>query len=339
MVESRNIFLCEHCMAFDVVAIGSATIDYFADTDSELIQIDTRTTHESLLAFPLGSKILVKELNMTTGGGGTNTATAFTRLGLNTAFLGKLGDDPAAEFILGSLAKEKIEFLGKQAGKSGISFVLNSIGDDRTILAYKGANDELLPGDIPDFDTHWVYLSSMINQSFTTLVDYITQGSFKVAFNPSSYQAEMGYDKLKPLIDRVSILVMNREEACKLLGLDYHQHSDVAKLTRQLALAPDQTTIITDGAAGAWVFDGEQVLMAKPTPDLDILETTGAGDAFAATFTACKIKGLSTADALEYAMTNAESVLQHKGAKERLLEWQELSNRVASNPRPVERAS
>lgn len=326
-------------MAFDVVAIGSATIDYFADTDSELIQIDTRTSHESLLAFPLGSKILIKELNMTTGGGGTNTATAFTRLGLRTAYLGKLGMDPPADFILASLAAENIEFLGAQAGKSGISFVLNSIGDDRTILAYKGANDELLPEDIPEFETDWVYLSSMINRSFTTLVDYITQGSFKVAFNPSSYQAEMGYEKLKPLIDRVSILVMNREEACKLLGLDYHQHSDVAKLTRQLSQVPGQTTIVTDGAAGAWVFDGEAVLTARPTPDLKILETTGAGDAFAATFTACKIRGLATDEALDIAMTNAESVLQHKGAKERLLEWDQLTARVSAHPRPVERIS
>ena len=68
-------------MTYDVVTIGSATVDYFADTDSELIRIDTRLTSETLLAYPLGGKILIKELTTTTGGGGTNTATAFKRLG------------------------------------------------------------------------------------------------------------------------------------------------------------------------------------------------------------------------------------------------------------------
>ena len=42
-------------MSFDIVAIGSATVDQFADTDSELIRIDTPTTKEKLIAFPLGS--------------------------------------------------------------------------------------------------------------------------------------------------------------------------------------------------------------------------------------------------------------------------------------------
>ena len=51
-------------MSFDIVAIGSATVDQFADTDSELIRIDTPTTKEKLIAFPLGSKILVKELTL-----------------------------------------------------------------------------------------------------------------------------------------------------------------------------------------------------------------------------------------------------------------------------------
>ena len=66
-------------MSYDIVSIGGATVDYFADTDSELIQIDTRLTTEALLAFPLGGKILIRELATSTGGGGTSLAARSAR--------------------------------------------------------------------------------------------------------------------------------------------------------------------------------------------------------------------------------------------------------------------
>src|SRR5690606_13349484 len=99
-------------MAYDITTIGSATVDFFADTDSELIRIDTRTSSEQLLAFPLGEKILVNEFNITTGGGGTNTAVAFTRLGLKTAFLGKVGADINGDYIIRQLADMGVAFVG-----------------------------------------------------------------------------------------------------------------------------------------------------------------------------------------------------------------------------------
>ncbi|MEX2367558.1 MAG: carbohydrate kinase family protein, partial [Pseudohongiellaceae bacterium] len=206
-------------MKYDIITIGSATVDYFADSDSELISLDTRTSHESLIAFPLGGKILITELNTTTGGGGTNTAVSFSRLGFKTAWLGKLGNDVAADFVRGKLKQENVDFIGKSEGNTGVSFILNSIRDDRTILTYKGANNNLLPEDMPPIQAPWVYLSSMLEKSLASVIGLVkSDDSFKLAFNHSSYQASMGYEKLKPLIDRVSILIMIREEACKFLG-------------------------------------------------------------------------------------------------------------------------
>ncbi len=324
-------------MAFDVVTIGSATVDHFADTDSELIKIDTRTSHEELIAFPLGSKLLIKELNTTTGGGGTNTAVAFSRLGLNTAFLGKIGEDSAGDFVLQKLAREKVSFIGTRGGQTGFSVILNSIEDDRSILAYKGANDHLGLNDVPkQLDTRWLYISSMLEESFTTVIAIVTNHQFNVAFNPSNYQAELGYTKLKPLIDKVSLLIMNREEACKFLGNDPSTLPEVPELLAGMSHLPCQYLVITDGSRGAWVFDRQQSLHGLPRQDLRICETTGAGDAFAATFTAAIIRGESTHDALNLAMTNSESVLQYKGAKEKLLTWAELTQSANEARRQIE---
>jgi ribokinase len=326
-------------LAYDITTIGSATVDYFADSDSELIRIDTRTTHQELLAFPLGSKILINEFNAATGGGGTNTAVAFARLGFNTAYLGKLGADLNGDFICESLAKEGISFIGKREGQSGVSIILNSLRDDRTILVFKGINNFMKPEDVPVLQSPWVYLSSMLGQSWQTVVAALSAGldarQFKVAFNPSSYQVALGYQNLQVLTDKVSILIMNREEACAYLGRDPNERSDAKELSKALAQVPGQITAVTDGAQGAWVWDGSQGLYGKPRPDLHIVETTGAGDAFASTFTACCIRGMPLQEMLHYAMTNAESILQHKGAKEILLSWDELETVALQYPREI----
>ena len=321
---------------YEVVAIGSATVDQFADSDSELIRIDTPTVHEKLIAFPLGSKILVKQLTLATGGGGTNCAVALARLGLKTAYLGKIGDDSNGEFVVRKLAEEHIDFIGPRQGQTGISVILNSFAHDRTILAYKGANNDLRLDEIKPFKTRWVYLSSMLEQSFETVTDLICQGSFRVAFNPSNYQAEKGYQALARLIARVEILVMNLEEACKFLGLDYKTRPEARTLLLKMAKLPPRVFVITDGEQGVHVYDREYYYRALPAPDLKVVETTGAGDAFAATFTAASMLGESTRDAIHLAMTNAESVLQYRGAKERLLTRSELYSMAGKIQRTIE---
>ena len=124
---------------YDVITVGSATIDVFARTRySELIEIIDTKGEKDLLAFPSGSKILIDELDFTTGGGGTNTAVALSRLGHKVAFLGKLGQGTNSDFIHKNLIKEKIKLLcahGK--GNAGYSVILDTLEHDRTILTYK----------------------------------------------------------------------------------------------------------------------------------------------------------------------------------------------------------
>lgn len=319
---------------FDVVTIGSATADFFADTDSELINIQTRTTTEELIAFPLGSKLLINKLNITTGGGGTNTAVAFSRLGFNTGYLGKVGDDSNGDLVIKNLAREKIDFIGPREGQTGISFILNSISQDRSILVYKGANNLLRPDELTAFKTTWVYLASMLGESFDTVVELLQKQSCRLAFNPSNYQAELGYEELAALIDHVEILVMNKEEAIKFLGLPAEGNYSAVTLIMKMAALPPRVVVITDGKDGAYVYDGEQLYHGESREGFDVVEATGAGDAFASTFTGAQMWGETTEESLHLAMTNAESVLQYHGAKEKLLSRDELleaADRVTRN--------
>ena len=326
-------------MSYDIVAIGSATVDQFAETDSELIRIETPTMQEKLIAFPLGSKILVKELNLAVGGGGTNCAVTFARLGLKTAYLGKVGDDGNGDFVVRTLQRENIDFIGPRAGTTGISVILNSFARDRTILAYKGCNNDLRLDEIKPFESRWVYLASMLGESFDTIVSLLSQHDYRVAFNPSNYQAELGFKALQPLLDKVEILVMNLEEACKFLGLIYQQRPSARELLLKLAELPPRVFVITDGSDGVHVYDRENYYRAWPRENLQVLETTGAGDAFASTFTAACMLDEPMEQAIHLAMTNAESVLVYQGAKEKLLTREELYQQAQSIQRRIEKES
>ncbi len=97
--------------------------------------------------------------------------------------------------------------------------------------------------------------------------------------------------------------------------------------------------VITDGAEGVHVYDRESYYRAWPREGLEVLETTGAGDAFASTFTAACLLDEPVEQAIHLGMTNAESVLVHQGAKEKLLSREELYQQAQSIQRKIEKES
>lgn len=304
---------------FDVITVGSSTVDVFMHTDPAQTEV-LNVHHHTDIAYPLGAKILVKELEFFTGGGGTNTAVAFSRLGLKTGFLGRIGKDVNGSLIVEELAKENVQFLGYVGGVTGYSVVLDAIESDRTIFTFKGCNDDLSYRKIKIPATKWLYLSSMMKKSFNTMKKiayYANIHNIKIAFNPSLYLAKKGISYLKPIIRNTEILVFNFEEAQALLG----KHNDnIYHMLYLLKKLGPKIVIITDGKNGAMCLDTieKHFYSIKPLK-VRIHETTGAGDAFASTFVAAKILGMNSEDALRLSMLNAESVIRYKGAKNKLL--------------------
>ena len=150
---------------FDVITVGSSTVDAFMHTDprqTEILKIHGHTD----VAYTIGDKILVEKLEFFTGGGGTNCAVAFARLGLKTGWIGRAGSDLNGESILGDIKREGVEFLGYRGGTSGYSVILDAIEEDRTIFTYKGCNDDLSYRKIRIPETRWIYLSSMMGKNF-----------------------------------------------------------------------------------------------------------------------------------------------------------------------------
>ena len=306
---------------FDIITIGGAAEDVFIRTKNPDI-VKKGNLHE--VCYPIGTKVLVDEIFFDTGGGGTNSAVAFARLGLKTAFLGKLGDDHSAREIIEQFKREKVDFIGKiEKGMTGYSVILIGLEKDRTILTYKGVVDDLKISDVnlKKMNAKWLYVSSMIGESFKTaekIVKFAKKNRIKYAFNPSTYLAKMGLDYLKNFVEGCDLLILNKEEAGCLAGKNKSLDELLKKLQKSAKIV-----VITDGKNGAYACNGIEKYRVMPRK-IKVIETTGAGDAFASGVTAGIISGKVLEDALRMGQFEAESVIQHIGAKNKLLRKSEI---------------
>ena len=298
-------------MKFDVITFGSAVADVFVSTDV--------AEKKSLICYDVGSKILIKDLKFDIGGGGTNTAVAFSRLGLKTGCICKVGNDENGREILASLLRDNVKFLGSvdKFGMSGFSVILDSKEKNRTILTYKGINDTIGLEDIPlrKLKTNWIYFTSLLGKSYKTqvkLAKLLKSRGTKIAFNPSEYLIKK--INISALLKLSDIIILNKEEAefltRKRKNLLEHLHNLTAK---------NSMIVITDKNKKISCFNGKKKYFLIPNK-IKVVERTGAGDAFASGFVAGQIVGKTIQQSLKLGLRESESVIRYFGAKNRLLE-------------------
>lgn len=317
----------------DVITIGSASVDVFISSKSKSIELLRHNKHKDV-CMPVGEKILIDYMHQDTGGAGTNTAVAFSRLGFKTAWLGKIGSDMNSRHILEQMKKEKAQFIGKteKGGSTGFSIIIIGIEKDRTILSYKGINDQLTAKDV-DFKklkAKWIYMGSMLSKSFETcekIAEFAKKKGIPIAFNPSIYLAQKGMRGLHKIISACKLIVLNKEEAKAITGKKTENINALLKeLQRHVLLA-----VITDGAKGAYAYDGKTKYTLHASK-IKVAETTGAGDSFASGFLAGMILRNDVEYALQMGYAEASSVIQHIGAKEKLLTRKEAESLIKRKP-------
>lgn len=295
----------------EVLCIGSATVDTFLTVDS------------SFSSIHLGDKVLVKSIEMHSGGGATNAAAALRKLGLNTKVLTKVGNDPAAQLVMKELQEYKIKNICKHHSRKHTDFatiISYSKDKDRTIYVHKGASQDLEDCDFTkaDLKAQWIYLASLTGKSMEIgreIANYARERKIKLLFNPSLYLAEKGKKYLKPILDAAAVLVLNKEETQALLGT---KTKEIKTLITQLHHLGPEIVIITEGKKAAYAFYQGIFYTIFPT-NVKVVDTAGAGDAFTSGFLAGFIKKYSFADALRLGQVNAESVVQYIGTKNKLL--------------------
>ncbi len=311
----------------DALCVGSAVVDRFL-----LIDAPFSTLH-------LGDKILVKNIETHSGGSATNSAAALSRLGLKVSLLTKLGKDHDAEIILKELKKYRVRNLCRSHSPQNTdtsTIISSSREHNRIIFTHKGASQDLQLSDLkhlPVIFPQWIYFGSLVGPSFAAaknLAKTVQRSGIKLLFNPSLYLVQKGKNYLRPILQAATILVLNKEEAEALAGKRIRnsdkkmveKEKSSAQLLRALQALGPASVVITDGKNKLWALHEGKIYSARP-PKVRVVETTGAGDAFASSLLAGIIRKWSFEDCIRLGLINSTSVLQQVGAKNNLLTWRE----------------
>jgi ribokinase len=322
---------------YDFVAIGDLVTDAFIQLskDDADVSIDMDTGRQTLL-MPFGSKLPYENVEVLYAvGNSPNAAVSAHRLGLRTALVSSLGQDRDGKDSLDALRKEGVEtdYVKLHEGKTTNYHYVLRYGPERTILI----KHEQFPYSLPDFAVppRFIYFSSIGEHGVPfhhEIAAYVKANpETKLVFQPGTFQIKLGYEELKDLYEVTEIFVVNKEEAQQILNTK-EQH--VPTLIRKLAELGPKLPVITDGPHGAYVVDEHDQAWHMPMyPDpSDPVDRTGAGDAFASTFTTAIALGFTPDIALSWGPINSMSVVQKIGAQAGLLSRAELEEFLANRP-------
>ena len=321
---------------YDIITFGSAAQDIHVKSKAfKILKGENDFATGEGICFTLGSKIEVEDITFSTGGGGTNTAATFAKQGLKTAFCGAIGADTSGLEIVRELKRLVIDikFIVKKKEKhTNQSIIISNTGGDRTILVYRGASDILISKDIPwkkISKAKWFYLAPLAGSlcdTFEEIVNFANENGIKVAINPSMQQLSLPAEKLKSILQKVDILFMNQEEASFLTSVPF---DDEQKIFKKIDEICPGIAVMTRGKDGVVVSDGKYLYSAVANPNQAIVDTTGAGDSFAAGFLSDYIKHNGDIEkAIQLGLANSEANISVIGAKNGLLEKDSHFERV-----------
>ena len=312
---------------YDIITFGSATQDINLKSKAFKVTKDDKdsVTGEGI-CLALGSKIDVEGIKFTSGGGGTNTAATFAKQGFKTAFCGVVGDDQAGKQVLDELKRLKVDtnlVLKTKEKATNYSVIISSEGEDRTILAYRGASDLLDKNKIlwGKIKSKWLYLaplSGLLCDAFEDIVNFAFENKIKIAVNPGNSQLSLPAENLQRIFKKIDILILNQEEASFLTKISFRDETEIFKKIDQMCPG---VAIMTKGIEGAVASDGKYIYSAKPHKELKVIDSTGTGDAFASGFLSHYIRHAGDIEkAIQFGIANAEACLSEVGAKNGLLD-------------------
>ena len=320
-------------MKYDFVSFGDITTDAFIKLRDARVNCDINDDN-CMLCVKFGQKIPYESVTEVRAvGNGPNAAASVHRLGLASAPVADVGDDRNGSDCLGTLKEHGIstEYIRVHPGKTTNYHYVLQYEAERTILVKHEEYDYQMPvfAEVPK----WFYLTSLPLHALDynlAIAKYAKENGVKLAFQPGTFQLQLGKEKLAAVYQASEILFCNKEEAQQILGMEEH---DMKKLLAGIRALGPKIAVVTDGPKGSYIMDESGAWSAPMYPDpAPPVSRTGAGDATASTTVAHIIKGLMPGEALLRGLINAASVVQGVGAQTNLLTESELEEWYAKRP-------
>ena len=311
----------------DVLTLGNAIVDVFAQTDDAFLV--AQKVHKG--AMQLIDENRAEELysvmgpaTIISGGSGANTAVGAASLGARAGFIGKVRDDELGRLFAHDLRAVNVSYevaFATEGPATARSFILVTPDGERTMNTYLGACQNLTPEDV-DPETvkaaSVVYLEGYLwdppaaKEAFRKAVQIAHAAGNRVALTLSdTFCVDRYRDEFLELIrdGSLDILFANIHELKSL-----YQTSDEA--TALAALREEKVLgAITRSADGAMVVTREETKAVAAFPVDRVVDTTGAGDLFAAGFLAGLTQGLELTDCARLGGLAAAEVIGHIGAR------------------------
>ncbi len=339
---------------FDIITIGSATVDVFVQSnEANVVSVATKAHNTQFMSYPYGSKLEIDEFSFAVGGGGINTAANFANLGYKTSAIVKIGNDFYAKAILKQMEQtnvDKSNVVEDKTETSGFSIILLSFQGDRTVLAHRGTNATIKKSEV-NFDAikqaKWLYIAPMngaTNNILDIIADSAETNGVNMAINIGTTSIKRGKKHLEKILATAEVVIMNLEEVSMYTEIvvrpdtkdikysDCKIHPDVISMLNKVKSTAAKIVIITDGKNGVYAYDGK-IYYRCPEFPARVVSTLGAGDAFASTFVAALEKlNWDIEKSLKYASVNAASVVEKFGAQDGFLTFDEIEAKLASQP-------
>lgn len=325
----------------DFLAIGDITTDAF-------IRLKDASVHCSVnnekceLCMKFADKVPYEFVEVIRAvGNSANAAVSAARLGLNSALMANVGDDTNGKECIAELKKNKVstKFISvHKKMETNYHYVL-WFEDERTILVkHQQYEYKFVP---PRVAPRWIYLSSLAENTIDyhmSIAAYLKKHpEVKFVFQPGTFQMKLGQKQLADLYRSCHLFFCNVEESKRILEIKDDAGSvKIEDLLMKMHDLGPKIVVITDGPRGAYVLDGTKgkaMWFMPPYPDPKApYERTGAGDAFASTFTAALALGKSAEEAIMWAPINSMSVVQDVGAQRGLLSREKLEEYLKNAP-------
>lgn len=312
---------------YDVIAIGNAIVDVMAPCDDALIErlgmtrggmtlIDTARAHELYDAMGPAREI--------SGGSAANTLAGLAALGARCAFIGQVADDQLGEVFAHDIRAGGIAFdTPARAGDPPTARCLIFVTPDgqRTMNTFLGASQFLPPAVLDEAAiaaAKILYLEGYLwdpeepRAAMRRAIAAAKGAGRKVAFTLSdAFVIERHGADFRAMIETgdVDILFANHVELAALTG-----HDDFEAALAELA-PKVPVLVVTRGEHGAVAIQEGNRAEVAAEPIARVVDTTGAGDLFAAGFLHGHVSGRSLADCLTMGAIAAAEVISHYGAR------------------------
>lgn len=308
-----------------VVALGHAIVDVLAPCDDAFVAAQGLTKGTMTLIGDEQSEKLYASLGPATeasGGSAANTAACLASLGVATTFIGKVADDTLGSIFVHDIHGAGVAFDVRPAQdgpSTGRSLIMVTPDGERTMCTNLGIGSHLAQSDVDASDVGAagvIYVEGYMygKEPTTAAVDTAIQagrlGGALVAFSASDPAwVELNLTAISEVVDRVDLLFANEAEALLLSG---RQDLDSA-LGSLAARCPE--VVVTLGERGCVAVTRSERVHLPAAPVDRVVDTTGAGDSFAAGYLYGVVKGLGPEKSARIGAIAAAEVIGHMGAR------------------------